>query len=103
MQLIQIHFQGNRIGNKIAKLAIEFIKRHIDPDPTAASVPLYSQIKSLQSSNDGSGFQMSGEEQGKREAGATSFSNAQSQRNQEDVFVGGSHNVTSLGNGYRDN
>ena len=46
--VVDYKFQGNRIGNQIGKLVVEFIKSHINPDPAAASVPLSSQILSTQ-------------------------------------------------------
>ena len=41
-------FQGNRIGNQIGKLVVEFIKSHINPHPSTANLPLSSQILSTQ-------------------------------------------------------
>ena len=50
-------FQGLRLGNEVAKSAIEFIRRHIDPDTAATSGPLSEQIKSIQMFNSGRGLQ----------------------------------------------
>ena len=50
---ISYELQGNRLGNQIAKLVIEFIKSHINPDPAAASIPLSAQIQSTQGFNAG--------------------------------------------------
>ena len=50
---ISYELQGNRLGNQISKLVIEFIKSHINPDPAAAGIPLSAQIQSTQGFNAG--------------------------------------------------
>ena len=46
LNLIQCWFQGIRLGNEIAKIVVEFMKNHINPDPAAASLPLSALIQS---------------------------------------------------------
>merc|ERR1711981_1106182 len=86
--------EGNRLGNTIAKIVVEFIKSHINPDPAAASVPLSAQIQSTQGSQRGGsqsfgrlqGQRGAGGGQGQRGAGSPSFGGAQGQRNPQQGF-----------------
>ena len=85
-------FQGNRLGNQIAKIVIEFIKSHINPDPAAAGVPLSAQIQSTRGFNAGSPSLSRGQgsrNQGQRNQGSQSLGGAQGQRNQGSQAFGG--------------
>lgn len=83
--------EGNRLGNKIGKIVVEFIKSHINPDPAAASIPLSAQILSTQGFNAGGaqGTFSSPRGQGQSGQGAQGFSGAQGQRGQAAQGFGG--------------
>merc|ERR1712150_465092 len=72
--------EGNRLGNTIAKIVVEFIKSHINPDPAAASIPLSAQIQSTQGFNAGGAQGQFSSPQ--RQRGQGSFGASQGQRGQ---------------------
>merc|ERR1712038_1778484 len=100
--------EGNRLGNTIAKIVVEFIKSHINPDPAAASVPLSAQIQSTQGFNAGgaqgsfsSGQRGQGQrgqgQRGQGQRGQGGFGGSQGQRGQGAQGFGGAQGQRGQG------
>merc|ERR1712150_308782 len=99
--------EGNRLGNTIAKIVVEFIKSHINPDPAAASIPLSAQIQSTQGFNAGGAqgqFSSPQRQRGQGSFGASQgqrgqgFGGAQGQRGQGAQGFGGAQGFRGAGN-----